>query len=100
MTKPLPQPASLRIFLEVWTEYAAILECSSSSMSVEAHNFLMDVESQVRRLYRGNQAFTEVHQRLIDDPACHSLRASRSAIGEAFLESGLWPVKHYFSNGR
>jgi hypothetical protein len=90
--------AFVRIFDEVFGEYAALMESDASNITLEGQHFIIDVEAQLRRLYGNGQEFAYVRQLLLDDDH-QVLQATRRALGQQFLEIGLWPVKSYFAHG-
>lgn len=90
----IPTTAAHQVFLEVWSEYAALLE--TDTHSPEHLNFIMDVERCLRTLYPGIAAYQTVHSQLLAGPGRH-LPATRAALGYVFLDRSLWPVRAYFS---
>lgn len=92
----LPEPAALRIFFEVFSEYAVLLEADRCDTAV--CHFLLDVQHALRTLYPIPATFTQIHADLLSNPKPPNghLLATRAALGQAFLTAGLWPLSHYF----
>src|SRR6267142_7041188 len=96
----LPEPAALRIFFEVWTEYALLLEADRCDTDV--CHFLLDVQYALRTLYPVLSTYTQIHATLLAHPkppngshrngasSSNLLLATRAALGQAFLAAGLW----------
>jgi hypothetical protein len=92
------EAALLRVFEEVFGEYAALRESDAANITLEGQHFILDVEAQLRRLYGVGQEYVYVRQLLLDNDH-QVLQATRRALGAVFLEIGLWPVKSYFAQG-
>lgn len=91
---PLSHAASRQIFTDVFNQYLAFLE-ERDHLAIESRDFCLDVESHLKTLYPDPLSFRDAHALLVDT---HSqLPATRIALGQAFLNSGLWPVKNYFT---
>jgi hypothetical protein len=94
----IPAPAAQYIFEAVFAQYLAIRESEPSDVSIEARDFVIDVETQIQRLYGQGEDYRRAHQLLMNSP--RSLKTTRAALGEGFVLSGLWPVRNYFANGK
>jgi len=93
----IPTPAAHQIFLEVWSEYSALIE--SEHHDSDASHFILDVELALRTLYPQVAFYAKIHSALLSQP--HKiLPATRTALGEAFLRHSLWPVPNYFARVR
>jgi hypothetical protein len=79
-------------------QYMAMIE--ADTFDPRTLDFIMDVEQQMRRLLPTPDDFKYIHGRLLHSPACPRLKATRLALGEAFLDNGMWPIKNYFTTGR
>lgn len=91
----IPNPAALQIFTEVWAEYAALTEAEQRDPTVL--NFIMDVEYAVRTLYPQMSSYRAAMAQLSKDSKS-VLPASRCALGSAFINNSLWPVRSYFNS--
>lgn len=92
----IPIPAAHQIFIEVWSEYSALIE--SDHHDADASHFILDVQLALRTLYPQLSFYDQIHDALLNQP--HKiLPSTRSALGDAFLRHGVWPVPNYFSSG-
>lgn len=91
----IPQAAAIRIFVEVFSEYAAYLELDQPASDIT--HFILDVENQVRTIYPVAGDRSKLMDLLLENPNS-DLNATRSALGHAFLDAGLWPVRSYFGH--